>query len=132
MATHWFGGSRAIGIFYEHLYNTSRFSEIDALSKRDHADLAQTHIPENAVNTPVTMKTNDKIYLSFHEANLTDYSGMTLKVDTAGLSMESCLVGSERSGFKVKRSLPFKTPWRTIQIAEAAGGLIESDLIMIE
>ncbi len=42
---------------YEHLFNTTRFSEIDALSKRSHRALAQTYIPENAVNLPVTMKT---------------------------------------------------------------------------
>ncbi|HPE57304.1 MAG TPA: glycoside hydrolase family 97 protein [Bacteroidales bacterium] len=115
---------------YEHLYNTTKFSEIDALSKANHPDLAQTFIPENAVNTPVTMETADGLFLSFHEANLTDYAGMTLKVDTKNLSMQSNLVGSERTVYKVKRSLPFNTPWRTIQISETAGGLIESDLIV--
>ncbi|UCH65876.1 MAG: glycoside hydrolase family 97 N-terminal domain-containing protein, partial [Ignavibacterium sp.] len=49
---------------YEHLFNTTRFTEIDAMSKRNHPSLAQTYIPENAVNTPVTMKANDGIYLS--------------------------------------------------------------------
>ena len=44
--------------------------------------------------------------------------------------MESELVGSDRLGYKVKRDVPFRTPWRTIQIAETAGGLIESDLIV--
>lgn len=115
---------------YEHLYNTTRFSEIDALSKRGHESLAQTHIPENAVNTPVTMKTDDGLYLSFHEADLTDYAGMTLKVNGENLLMESELVGSDRLGYKVKRELPFNTPWRTILVSETAGGLIESDLIL--
>lgn len=115
---------------YEHLYNETKFSEIDAISKRDHPNLAQTYIPENAVNTPVTMKTDGGLYLSFHEANLTDYSGMTLKVDTENLGMESELVGSEITGYKVKRNTPFSTPWRTIQIADKAGDLIESRLIV--
>ena len=115
---------------YEHLYNTSKFSQIDATAKRDHPDLAQTYIPENAVNTPVSMRTEDGLHLSFHEANLTDYAGMTLKVDGENLLMESELVGSDRLGYKVKRSLPFQTPWRTIQIAEKAGDLIESKLIV--
>ncbi|UII33287.1 glycoside hydrolase family 97 protein [Fulvivirga ulvae] len=115
---------------YEHLYNETKFSEIDAISKRNHPNLAQTYIPENAVNTPVTMKTDDGLYLSFHEANLTDYSGMTLKVDTETLGMESELVGSEITGYKVKRNTPFSTPWRTIQIADKAGDLIESRLIV--
>ncbi|NLP56823.1 glycoside hydrolase family 97 protein [Lutibacter sp. B1] len=115
---------------YEHLYNTTKFTEIDALSKANHSNLAQTYIPENAVNTPVTMKTDEGLYLSFHEAALVDYSGMTLKIDKEKLAMQSELVGSERTGYKVKRTVPFNTPWRTIQIAEKPGDLIESKLIV--
>ncbi|MBU1369024.1 MAG: glycoside hydrolase family 97 protein [Bacteroidetes bacterium] len=115
---------------YEHLYNHSRISEINAIALRDHNDLAQTYIPENAVNTPVTMKTNQGIYLSFHEANLTDYADMTLKIDTVEFHLVSELVGSDRLGYKVKRSGPFHTPWRTIQVSETAAGLIESNLIV--
>ncbi len=115
---------------YEHLYNETKVSEIDALQFVNHENLAQTYIPENAVNTPVTMRTEDGTHLSFHEANLTDYAGMTLKIDTDNLSMTSELVGSDLQGYKVKRELPFKTPWRTIQISEDAPGLIESKLIV--
>lgn len=125
--TWWIPGDWDI---YEHLYNTTLFSEIDALSKRDHPNLAQTYIPYNAVNTPVTMRTAEGLHLSFHEANLTDYSDMTLKIDADNLMMVSGLVGSDRLGYKVKRSLPFSTPWRTIQISEDATGLIESNLIV--
>jgi len=114
---------------YEHLYNTSRVSEIDALSKRGHPNLASTFIPENAVNTPVTMRSADGLHLSFHEADLTDYAGMTLRVDTETLKLTSALVGSDRFNHKVKRALPFHTPWRTIQISDRAGGLVESRLI---
>jgi len=115
---------------YEHLYSTTKFSKIDALAKAGHKNLAQTSIPENAVNTPVTMKTEKGLHLSFHEASLVDYSGMTLKVDTNNLSMTSELVGSDNNDYKVKRTVPFHTPWRTIQIAEKAGRLIESKLIV--
>jgi len=115
---------------YEHLYNTTAFSSINAISKRNHSSLAQTYIPENAVNTPFTMKSSEGMYLSFHEANLTDYAGMTLKVDTNSFSMQTNLVGSDRLAYKVKRKLPFYTPWRTIQISEDASGLIESRLIL--
>ena len=115
---------------YEHLYNTTKVSEIDAISKRDHPNLAGTYIPENSVNTPVTMRTDSGLHLSFHEANLTDYAGMTLRVDNQNLKLSSGLVGSDLKGHKVKRALPFKTPWRTVQIAETAGDLIESNLIV--
>ena len=115
---------------YEQLYTNSKFSQIDAISMRDHPALVATYIPENAVNTPVTMKTDSGLYLSFHEADLTNYSGMTLKVDTQNYKMTSELVGSERLGGKAKLTVPFNTPWRTVQVGESAGDLIESNLIV--
>ena len=125
--TWWIPGDWDI---YEHLYNTSKLSELDAIAKRNHPDLAQTNIPENAVNTPVTMRSDDGLHLSFHEADLTDYAGMTLKVDNETFKLTSELVGSDRLGYKVKRALPFKTPWRSIQIADKATELIDSKLIV--
>jgi hypothetical protein len=116
---------------YEYLYQTSRLSAIDAKKfyiPGDH--LGQTYVPENSVNTPVTMKTDDDVYLSFHEADLTDYAGMTLRIDTTNLKMTSSLVQSERFGYAVKRELPFHTPWRTVQVADRAGDLIESKMIL--
>ena len=115
---------------YEHLYHKTQFSEIDAVQFRNHPSLGQTYIPYNAVNTPVTMRTAEGLHLSFHEANLTDYSDMTLRVNKEDLLWESQLVRSERTGTAVQRKLPFHTPWRTIQISETAVGLIESRLIV--
>ena len=115
---------------YEHKYNETRLNKVNAISKRNHPNLSATYIPFNAMNRPVTMKSDDGLYLSFHEANLTDYSDMTLLVDTVNLSLQSGLVGSDRLGYKVKRNTPFSTPWRTVQIADRAGDLIESKLIL--
>lgn len=115
---------------YEHLYSQTKVSGIDALSYRDNEILAATYIPENAVNTPVTMRTQDGLHLSIHEANLTNYAGMTLKVDNQTFNLTSELVGSDLSGHKAVVPLPFKTPWRTIQLSDTAGGLIESNLIV--
>lgn len=114
---------------YEHLYKTTRFSKIDAINSKSKNELAQTYIPENAVNTPVTMKTDDGFYLSFHEAAVENYAGITLKVDTINFAMQSELVGND-SGIKVVTKTPFNSPWRTIQIGEKAGDLIESKLIL--
>ena len=44
--------------------------------------------------------------------------------------MTSELVGSERLGGKAKLTVPFNTPWRTLQVGESAGDLIESNLIV--
>ena len=125
--TFWIPGDWDI---YEHLYSTTKLSEIDALNYKVNGALAQTSIPENAVNTPVTMVGKDGTHLSFHEAALVDYSGMTLKIDTVNLSLKSNLVGSRNTKYKVKRVIPFHTPWRTIQITDNAPDLIESNLIV--
>ncbi|PNQ75153.1 alpha-glucosidase [Hanstruepera neustonica] len=125
--TFWIPGDWDI---YEHLYSTTKLSEVNALKYVGHVNLAQTYIPNNAVNTPVTMVGNDGVHLSFHEAALVDYSGMTLEVDTKNLNLKSVLVGSKNSDYKVKRTLPFHTPWRTVQISNSAADLIESKLIV--
>jgi hypothetical protein len=125
--TFWIPGDWDI---YEHLYSTTKLSGINAKSYIPKTNLAQTYIPENAVNTPVTMVGENGLHLSFHEAALVDYSGMTLKVDTTQLSLKSSLVGSENTDYKVKRTLPFHTPWRTIQITDNAPDLIASNLIV--
>lgn len=115
---------------YEHLFNKSRFTEIDALSKRDHPNLAQTYIPFNAVNTPFTMRSDNGTHLSFHEAALLNYSGLTYEIIPDKLQLRSILVGSERTPYKVSVTTPFHTPWRSIQIADKAVDLISSRLIV--
>jgi len=125
--TFWIPGDWDI---YEHLYSTTKLSEVDAQSYIQKTNLAQSYIPDNAVNTPVTMIGQDGIHLSFHEAALIDYSGMTLKVDTENLLLKSQLVGSENHTYKVIEQTPFSTPWRTIQITDNAPDLIESNLIV--
>ncbi|OUR81030.1 alpha-glucosidase [Colwellia psychrerythraea] len=83
-----------------------------------------------AINTPVTMKTTSGLYLSVHEAALTNYAGMTLiKKSQQPLILTSDLVPWP-DGVKVKAATPFETPWRTIQIGKTAGELIESNLIV--
>lgn len=125
--TFWIPGDWDI---YEHLYSTTMLSHIDAKSYIPRTNLAQSYIPENAVSTPVTMVGTDGVHLSFHEAALVDYSGMTLKVDTINLKLESHLVGSRNNDYKVKRTTPFHTPWRSIHITDNAPALIESNLIV--
>ncbi|MDA3905526.1 MAG: glycoside hydrolase family 97 protein [Bacteroidales bacterium] len=113
---------------YEYHYTKSRVTEINAVD----AGYEQRHDRHSnnlkAVNTPVTLKTDDGLYLSFHEANLTNYSGMTLAVKDDFI-LQSELVPA-LDGNTVKVQTPFITPWRTIQIAEKAGDLISSNLIL--
>lgn len=115
---------------YEHLYTESSFTGIDATAKRDHGSLAQTYIPENAVSTPMTMKTANGLYLSFHEAALTDYSDMTLRIDAENLKMTSALVGGPEDYLVSIDQANHVTPWRVVMVAERAGDLIESNIIV--
>ena len=115
---------------YEHLYTESRFSEIDALKYRKDNALAQSYIPTNAVNTPITMRLESGLHLSFHEAALTDFSGMTLKVLPEENKMVSHLVGSLRTPWKVERNYPLESPWRVVLVADEAKDLLSSTLIL--
>jgi len=83
-----------------------------------------------AVNTPLTLRSPDEDrYLSVHEAALTDYAGMTLQADPdEPTTLRSKLVPWP-SGVKVKATVPHRTPWRTIQVADTPAALIESHLI---
>lgn len=95
----------------EKKYNTTPLSDIQAF------------------NTPVTMKTGDGLYLSLHEAALLDYASMTLGPVAGEPFTLRCDLVPWPDGLKVKTSVPLTTPWRTIQIADRAGGLVESHLI---
>jgi len=95
----------------------------------------QTPISEAAgqgMNTPATFRTAKGTYFSLHEADLTDWAGMTLKRAEGGnaLSLEAHLVPWYRSEVKVKGRTPHSSPWRTIQLASHPGGLITSSLIL--
>lgn len=115
---------------YEYLYQQHRLSEIDS-SLADNSLLAGSTIMEkHAVNTPLTMKTDDGLYISLHEANLTNYPDMTLRIEDDKRTITSSLVPSTKEGWKAKVSAPFKTPWRTIQVGEKPGDLLESKLLV--
>ncbi|MEP3386715.1 MAG: glycoside hydrolase family 97 protein, partial [Reichenbachiella sp.] len=80
-----------------------------------------------SANTPITLRTDDGTYMSIHEANLTNYAGMTL-INKGGNNFECDLVPwPDRIKVKAKTSL--MSPWRTIMITDHAGELIESHLI---
>jgi alpha-glucosidase len=77
--------------------------------------------------TPITLRTDDGTHVTLHEAALVDYAGMNLMRGDGGVLRASLTPGSPA---KVVRRAPFATPWRTIQIADRAGGLVESNLIL--
>jgi alpha-glucosidase len=74
------------------------------------------------------MKTEDGLYLSFHEAALTDYANMNI-AHTGNGRMEADLV-PWLNGDKVRASAPHVSPWRTVQVADRSGDLITDYLIL--
>ncbi len=78
--------------------------------------------------TPLTMRLEDGTHLSIHEAALVDYSGMNLRRTEGGKFRAMLTPGLTNAA--VVREAPFHTPWRTLQIADQAGGLVESSLIL--
>lgn len=80
-------------------------------------------------NTPVTFKTASGIYASIHEAALTDFPEMTLT--NVGNRQFKSELAPWPDGIKVRiTGGQFQTPWRTVQIASKAVGLINSALIL--
>lgn len=95
---------------YEYIYNTTQLK-----------DVPRAH-------TPFTVKNSQGVYVSIHEAALIDYAAFTLKQERPNVFHADLTPWSD--GAKVKTALPFKSSWRTIQIADKATGLLNSHLIL--
>ena len=95
---------------YEMLYRTTALNEVDR------------------AHTPFTFKLPSGVHLSIHEAALVDFAGMVLDQQRDGVLKSDLTPWSD--GIRVKTNGGFITPWRTIQIADNAVGLLNSDLIL--
>jgi len=95
---------------YEYLFKRSYISSLDT------------------VHTPLTIETSGGLVLSIHEAALVNYGSMTLA--STGNHVLKCDLTPWSDGTKVKGQTSMSTPWRTIQIAEKAGDLVTSTLIL--
>jgi alpha-glucosidase len=95
---------------YEYLYQTS--------------GLAPIHL----AHTPMTVRLPTGVHLSFHEAALVDYAAYVLDQRRDGVFRTNLTPWSD--GVRVKTQTPFKTPWRTVQVAPNAAKLLDSTLIL--
>jgi alpha-glucosidase len=78
--------------------------------------------------TPATFKLASGVHMSIHEAALVDYAAFTLEPKQPGHLKADLTPWYD--GIRVKTQTPFVTPWRTIQIAPNAIGLLNSNLIL--
>jgi alpha-glucosidase len=95
---------------YEYLYHETAIEEV------------------SLAHTPMTIRTKDGLHISIHEAALVDYAGMWLR-RTVGRRFKADLTPWS-DGTLVKTRGAITTPWRTLQITDTAGDLIESNLIL--
>lgn len=80
-------------------------------------------------HTPFTMESNTgNLFISIHEAALTDYASMTIK-SKGDNKLEADLV-PWKNGIRTYTKTGTTSPWRTLQIADKAGDLITSYLIL--
>ena len=109
---------------FEGWFTPANFDSYEQLYQK-----APLNLIESA-NTPITFESDNQVYVSIHEANLTDYADMTLmKNNDKDFSFKSNLVPWP-DGVKVKTSSPMVSPWRTIQITDSAEKLVASNLIL--
>ncbi|GMV05980.1 MAG: alpha-glucosidase [Gemmatimonadota bacterium] len=85
-----------------------------------------SHMP--TVHTPLTMVGTDGLHLVIHEADLVDYAGMNV-VGDLGRRLRVDLP-AWADGAKVKGRTPFRTPWRTLQMADRAQDLVPNTLTL--
>lgn len=82
--------------------------------------------------TPITMSVGSDLFMSIHEADLTDFPSMTLNkdagVDGRLVSELMPLPGGLKAKLDVSSSA-FSTPWRTVTIGRNAADLANSHLI---
>jgi len=95
---------------YEYLYNTTGLEEIET------------------AHTPMTVRTPAGTHLSIHEAALTDYAAFVLDQRRDRVFQTNLTPWSD--GIRVKTAAPFKSSWRTVQLADNAVGLLNSSLIL--
>lgn len=74
--------------------------------------------------TPLTLKGDNGLYLSFHEAALVDFPSMLLEGDGAGGYNAWLMPWPD--GTLAKRTGPFATPWRTVLVGDSPGALADS------
>ena len=114
---------------YEFLYAES---PIDKISKKYFSenieDISYDSLGIDAAHTPLTIKKYNGYHISIHEANLVNYSSMTLApIGQGKLEVE---LYPWADGTKVKLDNEIISPWRYIQIADNSSELLMSNIIL--
>lgn len=112
---------------YEKIYYNSPLSLLGDTTQFDRRKGKEERA--NMSNTPLTIEVSDDLVISVHEADLTDYAGMSLIHERGATKFKAQLCPWMNEDL-VRTVAPMSSPWRTIQIGENAGDLVESGMIM--
>ncbi|GEP50815.1 alpha-glucosidase [Flavobacterium noncentrifugens] len=114
----------------EYVFNETRLSEIDNDKLNLNNGIALKTIGgKTVVQSPLMMKSDDKIYLNIFEAAVVNYPVMHLNVNTKNFELTSFLV-SNAIGDKAYLQAPCVSPWRTIMVSDDARDIVSSKMIL--
>lgn len=114
----------------EYAYSTTKLSEVNALRGRNATEIStRSVIADNAVQTPLMLKTIDGLYINIHEAALVNYPAMYMMIDKENFKLTTTLAPSA-VGDKAFLQTPFHTPWRTVIVSDKAADILASKIIL--
>ncbi len=117
----------------EYTYNETPLSKVDAeIGRRVGEIFTRSVISTNYVQTPVLMKTADKLYIVIFEAALVNYPAMCLRIDpaTSGGFVLTSAIAPDPVGNKAYLQTPCTTPWRTVMVSDRAAEILTSRMIL--
>jgi len=105
------------------------FSEDHYAWSASRAQASYSHVPLSKIDIgaerPLVVEIDSNLTIALTEAKLVDFARMKFEPDsTGGIAIRT------RLGSKVKKSLPFQSPWRVIMIGENAGDLLEKNYLI--
>lgn len=114
----------------EYDFTESKLTEIRGLMKGAITpNSSQTPFSPTGVQTALTMKSDDGLYINLHEAALVDYSCMHLELDDANLVFTSWLT-PDAVGYKGYMQTPCRSPWRTVIVSDDARDVLASRITL--
>ncbi|RYY41397.1 MAG: glycoside hydrolase family 97 protein [Chitinophagaceae bacterium] len=115
----------------EYPYNHTKLSMVDANIGEQHTEIGvRSIIGSNYVQTPLTMKSDDGLYINIFEAALVNYPAMNLQVDKTNHILQSQLV-PDAVGNMAYLQAPAHTPWRTVIVSDKATEVLAANRMIL-
>ena len=114
----------------EYVYNETRLSEIN-VNKLDMNNGIGFKGPmtQTRVQSPLMMKSSDKLYLNIFEAAVINYPVMHLKLEPETFTFRADLAPNAIGDLAYLQA-PFNTPWRTVMVSDDARDILASKMIL--